>query len=171
VHRRLAFAVLILAALAVTVDCQKERTPDRWLIPDGYEGWIRIDYIVKNALSLPFEDGYRIIQPSPEGYVGTSSELQEGWAKDQFLYVNGTPLPETGWGEGGKVWSGRVEWEVVCSEPSKPNSECHSTGRAINQCYFIGTEKQFKAASECGSAKWPALSADDRIALPQIGAP
>ncbi|MBZ5605795.1 MAG: hypothetical protein LAO79_26140 [Acidobacteriia bacterium] len=155
---------MLLIVTLMTTSCRL-RTPDLWVIPDGYEGWVKIDYIVRNAPPLPLQNGHRIIQVSLSGYVQTSSELQEGWASDQFQYANGTPLHSTSWGEGGKVWGGMFESEIVCTETTKTSSSCRSTGRSINQCYFIGTEEQLKTAGQCASRKWPSVSDDDRVAL------
>jgi hypothetical protein len=136
------------------------------VIPDGYEGWVKMDHLVRNAPALTLQNGYRVIKVSPDGYVQTSSESLAGWAHDSFQYANGTELAETGWGEDGRVWGDIVHWEMACSEDSN-GSECHTTGRATDTCYFIGTEEQFKTAGECASVKWPKLSDQDRIPLPK----
>ena len=148
----------------VATTCCRLRTPDLWLIPDGYEGWVKIDYIVKNAPPLPLRNGHRIIQVSSNGYIQTSSELEEGWASDQFQYASGTPLHSTGWGEGGKIWGGMFEGEMVCTHTNS-SSSCHSTGRSINKCYFVGSEEQFKSSGDCNSRKWPAVTDNDRVAV------
>lgn len=156
------WALMLLAAFNTTTSCRR-RTPDLWVIPDGYEGWVKIDYIVKNAPPLPLQNGHRLVQVSSNGYTQTSSELLYGWASDKFQYANGTPLLQTGWGEGGNLWGGMFQSEIVCTETSKASSECHTTGRSLNQCYFIGTEDQFKTAGECASQRWPSVSDSDRI--------
>ena len=51
--------VLMLALLFTSATCQKTtRRPDRYLIPQGYVGWVRIDYKIPGTSELPLEDGY-----------------------------------------------------------------------------------------------------------------
>jgi hypothetical protein len=157
---RSAMALFLLS----TFSCGPRRTPDRWVIPSGYEGWIKIDFVVKNAPPLPVKYGYRSIEVPAGGYVQTSSELLYGWASDRFQYVNGMELRSGGWGDGGNVWGGNYQLEMVCTS-SGTNSSCHTTGRSINRCYFIGTEEQFNSAAPCESRPWPPVSDDDRVAI------
>lgn len=161
-------AVLLLTVSCAATNCAlPRRIPDTWVIPDGYEGWVKIDYIVKHAPALPIEKGYRIIRLSSAGYAQTPSELLDGWASDNFQYDNGSPLHQTGWGEGGSVWGGVAEAEIVRTEVSKTAGTCRSTGRFTSQCYFIGTEAKYRAAGACASPRWPSVPASDRIPVPQ----
>ena len=73
------------------------RHPCHYLIPDGYVGWLRIDYDVSDAQAiefgvdqappLPVSDGARIHEFPPSGRLVTSSPFEGGRAKDEYFYV------------------------------------------------------------------------------------
>jgi hypothetical protein len=60
----------------------------RFLIPEGYVGWVRVDFEVPGAPPLPVEGGYYILKFSDTGRIQTSSrDIPESW-RDQFLYYS-----------------------------------------------------------------------------------
>jgi len=61
-----------------------------FLIPEGYVGWIRVDFEVPGAPPLTIENGFYILKFSDTGRVQTSSrDLLESWVtNDQFLYYS-----------------------------------------------------------------------------------
>lgn len=98
------FARLLLYSLVgiyvlTSMDCgEKQRRPNRYLIPHGYIGWVRINYEVDDATALPLEDGYNLIKISPDGVLNTSSVIEEGGALDEYFYYSGDKrqkLPHT----------------------------------------------------------------------------
>lgn len=82
----LIFSVLILSGILAFGACQrKERRPSRYLIPEGYVGWIRIDFKVKDAPALAIEDNHYLFIIPASGHLETSSDLEYGWSsKDDF---------------------------------------------------------------------------------------
>ena len=59
----LALSFLLLGGVVISAGCQeKERRPSRYLIPDGYVGWVRINFNVKDALPVSFEDGHYLFK-------------------------------------------------------------------------------------------------------------
>jgi len=75
------------------------KRPAKIYIPDGYVGWVRIEYGVPNAPKLkrdllgPLE--YQRFPPS--GLLQTSSKLGDGAASADFFYYSGDslkPLPD-----------------------------------------------------------------------------
>jgi hypothetical protein len=64
--------------------------PYRFLIPEGYVGWIRVDFEVPGAPPLPVEGDYYILKFSDTGRLQTSSrDITEGWLDlAQFLYYS-----------------------------------------------------------------------------------
>ena len=127
--------LLCLAALLALTSCQTEtRRPIRYLIPQGYVGWVRIEFGIPHASALPVEDDSYLIRFTSEGYIQTSSPIEYGAASDDYYYYseNGRePLPSTGWGKGGMIW-GRSNGLRVGAE-DRPYEHL-----------FIGTEEQFK---------------------------
>ncbi|QFP76431.1 hypothetical protein [Deinococcus sp. AJ005] len=74
--------------------------PDLFLIPQGYSGWVRVEYEVKGAPSLKLLDGYRVSPLASNGLFKTSSGQPQGWAQDVYKFVDArgkfTDLPQTG---------------------------------------------------------------------------
>jgi hypothetical protein len=65
------------------------RPPSRFLIPSRYVGWARIEYRVANTPPLPREGKHSLVHLDKNGSLPTSSDLPEGWARDQFFYYSG----------------------------------------------------------------------------------
>lgn len=96
--RLLLYSLVSIYVFTSMACADKERRPDRYLIPDGYVGWVRINYEVDAAPALPLEDGYNLIKISPDGLLNTSSGIEEGWATDEYFYYSGDKrqkLPHT----------------------------------------------------------------------------
>ena len=58
-----------------------------FLIPEGYVGWVRVDFEVPGAPPLTVENGFYILRFSNTGRVQTSSRDILGW-QDEFLYYS-----------------------------------------------------------------------------------
>jgi len=130
------FALLLGVALWLTIDARHSiRRSSRFLIPEGYVGWVRIEFQVNGAPALPVEGGEYLFKVSPSGLLRTSSPEEFGWAKDHFFYYSekGTRiLQETGPGGGGLIW-GKINGE-----------ESGSQGKRKYEEFFVGTEQQFR---------------------------
>lgn len=63
------------------------RRPVQYFIPNGYVGWIRIEYQIKKASPLPQRGGYLIAKIPSTGVLRTSSIEARGWAADEYYYV------------------------------------------------------------------------------------
>jgi hypothetical protein len=111
------------------------RSPSRFLIPDGFHGWIRITYGVPGAPPLGREGKYRVVKLRPDGTAETSSDLPGGWGHDEFFYDDGSSwhhLSNAGWCKGGMIWDESVESD--------------SKGTETLQKFFVGTEDEFRLA-------------------------
>ncbi len=109
------------------------RPPERFLIPAGYSGWVRIDFRRKDASPLPMEDGRLLLKLDEHGTLRTSSDPQSGHGRDDFFYYSGdrrTPLSNAGVCKGGMIW----QVETMVDEPT-------STPFAR---FFVGTEDQYR---------------------------
>ena len=115
----------------------QQRQPVRYLIPEGYVGWVRIEFRVKEALALPVEDGYYICKFPPNGHVQTSSDIEYGVAKDEYYYYSNSnlrPLAITGWDGGGMIWAGSTG----------KSTDSNNVVTAIYEHFFVGTEEEYK---------------------------
>ncbi|MGO9405031.1 MAG: DUF6843 domain-containing protein [Terriglobales bacterium] len=109
------------------------RPPERFLIPTGYSGWVRIDFRQKGAPPLPMEDGRLLLKLDEHGTLKTSSAPLSGHGRDDFFYYAGdrrTPLSNAGVCKGGMVW----QIETMVDEPT-------STPFVR---FFVGTEDQYR---------------------------
>lgn len=129
-----------------------QRTPSHYFIPDGYVGWIKINYGVRGAAALIMRDGAWEFHIPESGVLSTSNEQQFGWAKDKYFYKRANDstreLAETGWGKGGMIWnnsSGTME------QPGKPSQR--------SEQFFVGSETQLHSLGETdGEIKWGNLA-------------
>ena len=113
----------------------RRRPPERYLISDGFTGWVRIDYRQRSAPPLPSEDGHRLLKLDAQGTAATSSDPPTGHGKDDFFYYSTsrdndrrTPLSSAGVCKGGVIW--QVE-TMVDERTSMPFTR-----------FFVGTEDQ-----------------------------
>jgi len=121
------------------------RPPERYLIPAGYNGWVRIDYCEKNAPPLPVEDGRRVIKFDVSGKAVTSSSPLAGHGKDEFFYDSGshrTALSTAGVCKGGMIWEPETIVDPGSSTPSLR--------------FFVGTEDQYRHEVDPTGKKFPA---------------
>lgn len=148
------FATLLLSGCTTGL----QRTPDLFQIPQGFVGWVLVEYRVKDAPPLELRDGYRVLPIPVGGILKTSSEQQQGWAKDIYKFVDTggklTDLSQTGWGKGGLVWGGSVsggEVGVSFAREGKEAITCEiQTSPSLK--FFIGTEAQYQRAVEVGGS-------------------
>jgi hypothetical protein len=109
------------------------RPPERFLVPAGYNGWVRVDFRQKDASPLPMEDGRLLLKLDAQGGLKTSSAPLAGHGNDDFYYYAGgqrTPLSNLGVCKGGKIW--QVE-TMVDERTSTPFVR-----------FFVGTEDQYR---------------------------
>jgi Family of unknown function (DUF6843) len=130
----LTLVLVIGLALWLGMSARNSTRPAlRFLIPDGYTGWIRIEFEVPGAPPLPMEGGQYILKIPPDGILRTSSGHQYGWAKDHYYYYSaqGTrPLPDSG--------SAALIWGKINGEGSG------AAGKQQYEELFVGTKDQFK---------------------------
>jgi len=108
------------------------RPPTRFLIPEGYVGWVRIQYSAATAPPLAREGKYWVIAIGRDGIAQTSSPPPEGWANDQFFNQSDghrRMLSNAGWCKGGMIWGEEGE-----RDPKAPFVES----------FFVGSEDQFR---------------------------
>jgi hypothetical protein len=109
------------------------RPPERFLIPAGYNGWVRIDFRQKGASPLPEENGRLLLKLDAQGKLQTSSAPLQGHGRDDFFYYSGnsrTPLSSAGVCKGGMIW--QVE-TMVDEKTSTPFAH-----------FFVGAEDQYR---------------------------
>jgi hypothetical protein len=109
------------------------RQPERFLIPAGYKGWVRIEFRRKGAAPLPTEDGRLLLKLNERATLQTSSDPLPGHGKDEFFYYSGnrrTPLSDAGVCKGGMIW----QVETMVDEPTSTPFER----------FFVGSEDSYR---------------------------
>ena len=109
------------------------RPASRFLIPEGYTGWVRIEFEVQGAPSLPLENGEFILKVPTDGVLQTSSPEQYGWAKDHYYYYSAQGVSSlSDSGPTALIW-GKINGE-----------ESGGAGKRKYEAFFVGTAKQFR---------------------------
>jgi hypothetical protein len=109
------------------------RPSSRFLIPDGYTGWVRIDFEVNGTSPLTMDHNEYVVTIPANGKLQTSSPEQYGWASNRYFYSSAQglrPLADSGPSE--FIW-GKINGE-----------ESGDSGRRKYEEFFVGTEQQFK---------------------------
>ena len=130
-----AFYLFCMAVCVCFVGCVKQRTPSAYEIPEGFVGWVTIDYGQSDAPALPLKDDRRIFLISPDGHLATSSRILYGMSVNTYEYI-GNPhrvLPQTIWGGGGMIWAGEIVGPVPNGDESR-----------VQERFFVGTEAEYK---------------------------
>src|SRR5688572_22179971 len=86
-----AVSLLFTAILLSQAGCEREhRRPANIYIPDGYVGWVRIEYGVKDApeLERDFFGPWEYQRFPPSGLLQTASELHDGAATANYFYYS-----------------------------------------------------------------------------------
>ena len=120
-----------------TTACQiKERRPNRYLIPEGYVGWVRVNYRIKDAPVLPIEDSFYVLKFPADGVINTASEGEEGFASDEYYYYdeNADRQRIRNANDDGLIWGG-VAFGSLSARGKEPTKYSE---------FFVGTKQQFQ---------------------------
>jgi hypothetical protein len=105
----------------------------RFFIPEGYSGWVRVEFEISGAPPLLSEAGQTVLKIPASGVLRTSSPEQYGWAKDYYYFYSSTgsrPFPDSG--------PGRLIWGKINGEASG------SSGKRTYEEFFVGTSQQYQ---------------------------
>jgi hypothetical protein len=134
-----ASAISLLGAISVVAWFSlgaRNSTPRslRFLIPEGYTGWIRIDFELQDERPLVRQGGQTVAMVPPSGTLKTSSAEPYGWARDSYFFYSPTgnlrQLPNSG--QGSLIW-GKIN-----------GAKQGSSGERKYEEFFVGTEQQYK---------------------------
>lgn len=87
--KHLIIISLIIGFMTGCTSKYNRGTYDLYLIPEGYEGIIRVTYNIQDALPLEREGKYDIIPVRTDGQYETSNPMYDyGTVIDQYYYVD-----------------------------------------------------------------------------------
>lgn len=104
-----------------------------FLIPEGYTGWVRVEFEIPGAPPLPTASGHTLVKIPPSGTLKTSATEQYGSANDDYASYSHDivrPLPDSG--------PEKRVWGKITGELQGP------TGKKEYEEFFVGTQQQFK---------------------------
>jgi hypothetical protein len=117
--------------------CEARRTACVYEVPEGFTGWVFIEFENDGCPPLQNKDGKLVFHLGKDGRLCTSSKMEVGWAKDEYYYVGNsrTVISGTAPGGGGLVWGGG-------------NGTVQNAGKKkkVFEIFFIGNEDQFNRA-------------------------
>ncbi len=87
-------AAALLAALALLAACDR-RPPELYQFPDGFKGWVVVEYERPDCERLPRESGWLVYRVPQEGRLCTRDAFPQGSAEDRYEYASpdGTGKP------------------------------------------------------------------------------
>jgi hypothetical protein len=127
----------------------------RFLIPEGYRGWARVEFEISGAPALPTERGQTVIKIPPSGFLTTSSPEQYGWARDTYVFYSSSgvqSIPDSG--------PARFIWGKINGE------ETGSSGKRKYEEFFVGSEQQYKDQIDQPKPKDPSRDSHSPAAIP-----
>jgi len=143
---RLLVAVLVvgnLGLLAVGVALfVAAGTPEKHLIPDGYVGWVSVEYGVPGAPALPVEDGWLVFRYGADGRLETSSSRGPEMARREYFYEKDgdlTLLRRTTFDDTGLIWGQSFGAMTIVEDEGK-------TVRTVSSRFFVGSKDAYRAA-------------------------
>jgi hypothetical protein len=129
----------------IRLDIQLKPVHDRslpvskFLIPEGYAGWLRVEYDVECFPPIPVVDGVRILRFARANVLETSSPITEDAAERQYFYyaADGSErnLAADYRNGNGMIWQ------------ETPGSR---GGKVRMFIFFVGTEEQSKTRPQTG---------------------
>jgi hypothetical protein len=135
----LSSPLLLHSGEEIQLDIPMERSddpnlhPSRFLIPEGYRGWVLLDFNAKDAPLTPVENGIQVFKVQMSGAISTSSCGPEKGASNEFLYYanDGSlrPVPMEYRNGKGMIWG---------------QHEGIKNGVKSQFGFFVGTEQEYK---------------------------
>jgi hypothetical protein len=131
-----ACCVALLMSLALWLGWTGQHSSlraSRFLIPEGYTGWVRVEFEVRGAPPLSTVGGEYVLRIPADGILRTSSSEQYGWARDHYYYHSAEgvrPIPDSG--QAPLIW-GKINGEAS-----------GAAGKRKYEEFFVGTAQQFK---------------------------
>lgn len=128
----LALAIALVVWFTMSPGDTTPRTL-RFFIPEGYSGWVRVEFEVSGAPALLSKAGQPVLKVPATGVLRTSSPEQYGWAKDRYYFYSNAgsrPLPDSG--------SGRLVWGKINGET------VGSSGKRKYEEFFVGTSQEYQ---------------------------
>ena len=80
-------AIVCVSVAAMLVACSPPRTPQHYLLPDGFTGWVYVKYDDPTCPPLNVRDGRQVLRIPANGRLCTATRYKTGSAQDLWEYV------------------------------------------------------------------------------------
>jgi hypothetical protein len=83
------------------------RMPERFVLTDGFQGWVTLVYDFPDCDALPVADGKRLYNIPTTGELCTQSPYTPGWAEDTFVFASAPDdnIAQNQKMPGNKIWN------------------------------------------------------------------
>lgn len=125
------------AEMHLDISLEPAHDPDlhvsKFLVPDGYVGWLLLEYNVKDTEPVPIEAGVKVFKFPSNGALNTSAPGPETGADDEYFYysTDGSlrEIPTDYRNGKGMIWG---------------QHEGTRNGALSQFGFFVGSEEQYK---------------------------
>ena len=128
-------------ACRATTPSRSPWKPEMWILPNGYVGWLRLDYSVDGAPALPVENGRYLVRMPPTGRMQTSTANSASIGTMAFA-------SEDPKGRHGLRWSSTKLFREYAVQHAYSVSRGQGAQWPVpdHECVFVGTSADFKAS-------------------------
>lgn len=149
-HSGIRFQLLVTCCLTL-LSCGQWRRGETVLVPNGYTGWVTIEYSLPGAPALIQQNGRYLITIDAQGKALTSTPLETGLGNDQYFYTDASGertelslAAGTGNNAAGSVMVQGVRYITV---PQLENQKPRQV-----KAFFVGSKSEYALAPK--SDKW-----------------
>lgn len=135
------FTLLLTLGFGFYIIQAQDRRPSRLLVPEGYIGWVRIDYNLSGAPPLTFEDGHYLLKIPESGFLKTSTAFEGGFsAKDDYFYYSDDERTAL------DSWNDEVRMVWGGAPDHKKTGVIDGNGREMfpTTQYFVGNKEDYE---------------------------
>lgn len=135
----------LVTTVIVLIACHREpkrAIPAVYELPEGFTGWVTVEYASPGAAALPEDHGTRIVRVPADGTLRTSSPQALGIVDNRFYFMDGagkrTPIaePEAAHGAPPDEASKRHEHAVVLGFETGDATD--QAGHHVFERFYVG---------------------------------
>jgi hypothetical protein len=118
----------------------EEGIPERHILPEGFQGWMVVEYEIPGTPELPIEDGVFVFRHPESGTLETASRFSPGMKRKEYFTHGPTgreALAELG--PKRRIW-GQYDLSHVIEEDGEVERRDRQSG------FFVGTREEYKEA-------------------------
>ena len=131
-------------SVLATFSCGSRTRPEKWIIPEGYAGWLRLDYAIKGAPLLPMEGGAYVVRMSQSGRIETSSPYNSSIDENEFFLATTRGFQRLGFSQGRMAHSQPAIDGYAVQSAFGFFKLASGSIQAPGKCVFVGSRRAFR---------------------------